>query len=251
MSRRTDKVLETIYLKDAYKELNLSHSVFIAEKKAKEQKICGREGCCIPVRKSKHKYCSAECYSIGRIKYGVIPCKQCAIPFQSGRFNKYFCSKKCHHDYIKVELFCANPECKKPMNDKRSQTHCSKECFNKMKIKRIPDFTNCQWNECGSFLTKKQIESKQKYCCRKCYNLDKKEKKGDGIGKISFRKVKGFEYPLRFIKTEKGWIRFSKYIWEKTNGPIPENHRIAFKDKNTFNDENVNNLYIVDNGGKN
>lgn len=47
------------------------------------------------------------------------------------------------------------------------------------------------------------------------------------------------------IKTEKGWVLKSHYIWEKHNGKIPENHCIVFKDGNMLNC-NINNLELID-----
>ena len=47
------------------------------------------------------------------------------------------------------------------------------------------------------------------------------------------------------IKTEKGWVLKSHYIWEKHNGKIPKNHCVVFKDGNMLNCD-INNLELID-----
>lgn len=42
------------------------------------------------------------------------------------------------------------------------------------------------------------------------------------------------------------WMPLQRYIWEQTNGPIPEGHNIVFKDRNSFNC-NLDNLELLSN----
>lgn len=47
-----------------------------------------------------------------------------------------------------------------------------------------------------------------------------------------------------FIKTENGWENLGRYIWEKHNGPIPENHYIVFLNGD-HSDGRIENLACV------
>ena len=42
------------------------------------------------------------------------------------------------------------------------------------------------------------------------------------------------------------WVLLQRYIWEQSNGPIPEGHNIVFKDRNRFNC-NLDNLELLSN----
>lgn len=247
--KETDKVMKFIALKDSYKELPISHTMLLDTKsETKEKKICALPGCTNTVKKrgKRAKYCSLNCSIESKKKYGVINCEHCTTPFQSNRFRKHFCSRQCHLDHIKVERFCENPECKRKLNSHKGVTKfCSRECYSKVRSASVVRYTNCQNEKCNKELSEAQYQNKQLYCGKACYHEHRKEKMGDGIGKITMRKEKHWEYPRRFIKTEKGWILLSRYTWEKENGPLPANHFIAYKDGNTFNDEDVKNLFSV------
>lgn len=41
------------------------------------------------------------------------------------------------------------------------------------------------------------------------------------------------------------WVPYHRYLWEQHNGPIPKGYNIQFRDGNTLNCEDINNLYII------
>lgn len=41
------------------------------------------------------------------------------------------------------------------------------------------------------------------------------------------------------------WIPYHRYLWEQHNGPIPKGYNIQFRDGNTLNCEDINNLYMI------
>jgi hypothetical protein len=41
------------------------------------------------------------------------------------------------------------------------------------------------------------------------------------------------------------WVPYHRYLWEQHNGPIPKGYTIQFKDGNTLNCEDINNLYMI------
>lgn len=56
----------------------------------------------------------------------------------------------------------------------------------------------------------------------------------DGV--ISIRKDSDTNIPYKYIRVSVGnWQLYQRYVWEKANGPIPEDHCIRFKDGNALN----------------
>jgi hypothetical protein len=86
--------------------------------------------------------------------------------------------------------------------------------------------------------------SRRTFCSKGCYIANRIETKS-AIGRIKLIKKKNWEYPRRFIKTESGWKMLSVFTWEKHNGLIPKNHMLIFKDGDSFNDEDINNIQMV------
>lgn len=41
------------------------------------------------------------------------------------------------------------------------------------------------------------------------------------------------------------WVPYHRYLWEQHNGPIPKGYNIQFRDGNTLNCEDINNLYMI------
>lgn len=244
--KETQAVLKEIALKDSYKELGLGN-LPLNLKNTKKEKKCLREGCenLVKKRGKKSKYCSLSCSFESKKKYQIIPCGHCSTPFQSNRFKKYFCSRECHRASIKVERYCAYSECGKLLSNlKGVKTYCSNECYKKSISAGVIKFDTCQLEECGKALSYSQKRSQQKYCSHECFCKNKQKASGNSIGKIGMRKAKHWEYPRRYIKTERGWILLARYTWEQANGPLPPYHFISYKDGNTFNDSDINNLEI-------
>ncbi len=44
------------------------------------------------------------------------------------------------------------------------------------------------------------------------------------------------------------WVPYHRYLWEQHNGPIPKGYNIQFRDGNTLNCEDINNLYMISRG---
>lgn len=244
--KKTDEVIKFIALKDCYSELMLPMSILNKEKNTISKRICKLESCEneLKSRESKTKYCSNKCAAESKKKYAN--CKHCKTKFHITKGKKVYCSRACNLESIKVERICTHPDCTNKIRWRhKGAKYCSSECYQKIKGANAIRFTICQHTECNSPLTKKQTYYGQKYCGAKCSLDARKLMMGDGIGKISMRKEKKWEYPRRFIKTANGWILVSRNTWEKVNGPIPPYHFIAYKDENTFNDEDIDNLYLV------
>lgn len=241
------KVLKTLELRDSYKELRIAELPLNLRQK-REKKICANEGCnnIVTKRGKKAKYCSLSCSSESKRKYKVIPCENCSTPFKSERFRTHFCSRQCYIDSVSVKRYCENSECGKLLSNVGGiKKYCSIACYRKIKGAGLVRFDNCQSKGCENKLTAFQRKNGQKFCSKSCYHKNRIESAGDGFGKISLRKEKGWEYPRRFIKTERGWILLSRYTWEQANGPLPPYHIIVCKDGNTFNDSDINNLEII------
>lgn len=215
----------------------------------KEKKNCIRPGCSNKVKyhSSRAKYCTPECYAKSKMNKSI-PCKGCGKNFHPTKKRKYFCTSKCFLDSLRVQRYCQNPECGQLIKDNNNvRKYCSVKCFNHVRQKDIIRYSNCQNNECGAPLKNSQIKSNQKYCCHPCYTKVRNQKTKDSIGKlISLRNNKNWEYPRRYIKLEKKWMLVSRYTWENANGPIPEGYYIGYKDGDTFNDQDINNLYLVE-----
>lgn len=218
------------------------------ERIIKEKKICKNQGCNnhIKARGTKHKYCSIKCSGESKKKWKIRVCKNCNKTYQSSRHKKIFCSVNCYRAGIKVERICQNTECNSIIKKStKGSKYCSERCYHYIRSKHIVRVTHCQFNQCGEKLTEKKMQYFQKYCGRDCYQKDRKIKNESLIGeKISLRKRKEWEYPRRFIKTENGWVMLARYTWEKANGSIPPKHYIAYKDGDSFNDMNIDNLYL-------
>ena len=67
------------------------------------------------------------------------------------------------------------------------------------------------------------------------------EKVSARVGEVG-RPSNGYDY----IKTEKGWVRYNKYVWEQHFGKMPEGHSIIFLDGNNKNFD-ISNLACVQN----
>lgn len=218
------------------------------EKKIKEKKICGNLGCSnnIKARGTRAKYCSLKCSIEDKKKWKIRICKNCNIEYQSTRYRKSFCSTKCYREDVKVERRCQNSECNSVIKKSvKKSKYCSKNCYKYIRSKHIVRITHCQFNGCGEKLSETKMKYFQKYCGSNCYQKDRKIKNESSIGeKISLRKRKEWEYPRRFIKTQNGWIMVARHTWEKVNGSIPPKHYIAYKDGDSFNDQDIDNLYI-------
>lgn len=217
-------------------------------KKNKIIKICQLDGCNNELKSypSTKKYCSMKCYHKHRTKLNIFKCKRCNSEFKPNHKGRIFCSNKCFLDSIRVERYCNNNNCGKRITDTDSvKKYCSIKCYNSSRSRSFK-IDKCQLEDCSKPLTKEQIRVSQKYCSRGCSTNDRLKKSKDLIGvKISLRKREEWDYPRRYIKTESGWVLLSRFLWEKQNGPIPKDHYIGYKDNNTFNDEDINNLYLI------
>jgi hypothetical protein len=243
--KKSEEIMKFVALKDSYSELPMANALLLKKTYKAERNKCYLATCENKVKEKRSKYCSVECKSKD-VKYGVVDCKNCTTPFKSSYSRKTFCSMACNLEYKKVEKFCQNEGCENKVKQRGKRIkYCSSECFQNTRRKKVELFTNCQNKECNLPLSDYQSKNHQKYCSGSCYLTVRKETLGDGIGKISMRKEKNWEYPRRFIKTEKGWILLSRYTWEKANGPLPAHHFITFKDGNKFNDEEASNLDIL------
>lgn len=230
---------------DAYTPKNLKIK---KEKKIKEKKICRNSQCEneVKAKGSRRKYCSLKCSAESKKKWKIRICKNCSNEYQSSRYRKIFCSEKCYREGIKVKRICQNPECNSVIEKSTKESkYCSKKCYNYIRTKHIIRITHCQNKECSKELTETKKKNFQKYCGKVCYQKDRKIKTESLIeDKISFRRRKEWAYPKRFIKTERGWVMLSRYTWEKANGPVPPKHYVAYKDGDSFNDQDINNLYL-------
>jgi len=52
-------------------------------------------------------------------------------------------------------------------------------------------------------------------------------------------------WPSKVIKTDVGYLIYSRYLWEKHFGAIPKDHIVTFKDRNPLN-VTIDNLVLVD-----
>lgn len=119
-------------------------------------------------------------------------------------------------------LTCQNPNCKKEFYRRNSKRkYCSWECY-------IEVMYSDGYKNKGRF---KKGEKPPKHA-----------KPGD----ISMHKRKEWKYPRRFRKMEDGrWKLYASYLWEKHNGSIPRGMMVYFKDGDSFNDRDIDNLKLI------
>lgn len=53
----------------------------------------------------------------------------------------------------------------------------------------------------------------------------------------SIIEISSGSYPVLLIKTERGWLKAHRVIWENSNGPIPAGYAVGFRDGNSRNIE--------------
>ena len=219
----------------------------------KEEKICQLKGCGNVIKnfrkandsRKETKFCSAACRLQGSLKYGQTSCVNCSTFFRKRTETHIACSVKCLYEYQRgPDRFCNNDGCgNKLSNRDKTRKYCSFKCSVEKRFGNIQRFNNCQREGCCNKLTQTQKGNGTKYCSRACYLATTRDTVKN-IVKISFFKKKGHEYPRRFIKTSTGWKLLCNVIWEQKNGPIPHRYYIKFKDGNTFNDEDIDNMYL-------
>jgi hypothetical protein len=231
-------------LQEQYSELKIAPSeLFNVKTKRKERRNCERLGCKnkISQRGTKRRFCSSKCYKIKR--FCQLP--GCNNPLHTNRPWTKFCSVECRQKSEKrPDAFCLNPECKKKLEKQWQKKYCSNKCSGIHKFGNVNKNTHCQNEECGKDLTKSQILSLNKYCSLAC----SQKKKKIGIGGITLRKAyKHWKYPRRMVRTEDGFVLLAKLTWEKANNQeVPKGWTIGYKDGNTFNDEDAENLFIFE-----
>jgi hypothetical protein len=75
----------------------------------------------------------------------------------------------------------------------------------------------------------------QKRCLQTAFKKGNKPHNTKPVGTINTRIDKNGN-PYQWIKlSDRNWQHLHRYIWEKTNGPVPRGHVIRFKDGNQLN----------------
>ena len=246
--KNSNKLTEFLNIKDSYSELRISIPPLSRINETKiisVAKTCRLNGCenIITSRESRTKYCSTKCASESKKKYSK--CRNCDNTFHLVKGKKYYCSRTCNLEHIKVDKTCTRIGCGNKIKWKhKGAKYCSSECYNTTKRSSSIIYTNCQHINCNTQLSAKQIRNTQKYCGKSCFLNERAVANKNSIGNISMRKEKKWEYPRRFIKTQTGWILLSTHTWQKNNGPIPIGYFVKLKDNNTFNDQDIENLEL-------
>jgi hypothetical protein len=235
-------------LKDQYSELSLAPSEFYnVKKKRKQRRGCEKPGCTnkISQRGTKRRFCSKECYAETRKINRFCQLPGCKNPLHTNKPWTKYCSVECRQkSERRPEAFCLNTECGKKLEKRWQKKYCSNACAGIHRFRNIEKFTNCQNVNCGKELTKKQIIGLNKFCSLECSKESKKPKVGD-IRLL--KKYKHWKYPRRMVRTENGFVLLAKIAWEKANNQkVPKGWTIGYKDGNTFNDEDVENLFIFE-----
>ena len=225
-----------------------------AHTKNKRRKFCSREchekaiGAKIPkcqnpecekrVKRGRNQYCSWECYKVDNNKNAHECCQRvgCTEPLTSRKSTRKYCSQECYkldHDNRpsrKVIRICTLPGCGTQIKRRgNGRKYCSVECSVKSRKKLTPiPCPTCETN----FQPKRE---RQIYCSEKCRR---------GENHLTIRKVSGL--PRRFSKIDKKWVLTSNATWTENKGELVSGMNVWFKDNNTFNDMDINNLYLVD-----
>lgn len=237
------------FVNDQYAELRIDPSELynVKNKKKKEPRCCQRPGCnnLIKHRGLKRKYCSVECSGIVSRIPRSCQFPGCNNPLHTNRPWTKFCSVECRQKWEKgPEKFCKNPECGKKLEKNWQKKYCSTSCSGIHKFGKNEKYTHCQNSECNKKLTLDQIKGGNKFCTLECNHASKKTHDGH----IVLRKdSKRWKYPKRFMKRNGEYVLLAKVTWEKANNQAtPKGWGIGYKDGNTFNDEDVDNLFIFD-----
>ena len=235
-------------LKEQYSELRIAPSEFYnVKKKRNVRRNCERPGCenKISQRGTKRRFCSKECYAETRKIKRTCQLPGCNKPLHTNRPWTKFCSVECRQkSETRPDAFCLNPECQKKLEKQWQKKYCSNRCAGIHKFGNVNKITHCQNEECGKELTESQMLSLNKYCSLPC----SQKKKKIGLGGITLRKAyKHWQYPRRMVRTEEGFVLLAKLTWEKANNQkVPKGWTIGYKDGNTFNDEDAENLFIFE-----
>ena len=218
-------------------------------KKAIGAKIpkCLNPVCETRVKRGRNQYCSWDCYKVDNNKNAHEHCQRvgCESPLISRKSTRKYCSQQCYkldHDNRpsrKKVRICTLPECGKQIKRRgNGRKFCSVACSVKSRKKLKP--VNCP--TCDSQFDPKRF--RQIFCsevCRRGENKLKVKKLGNlprRFSRVSFPQ-------LNISKVLNKWILTSNVTWKEHNGEVPEEMDIWFKDNNTFNDMDINNLYLV------
>lgn len=212
--------------------------------KINPQKLCGLKSCGNKLQRANAKFCSKKCSTEYHTMYKTKNCKHCGNTFKPHSIISKFCSRACYLSFtVKPEKTCKNPDCGNPIiKNQNNSTFCSLTCFYKFRRNGEEILEVCQCSDCQKPLSQYQKYKKRKFCSHNCYIKNKLVV--NGVGNIILKNRKRWKTPRRFIKTESGFILLSNYTWNNNNGKIPERCYIGFKDEDSFNDGDINNLYL-------
>lgn len=178
----------------------------------------------------------------------IIVCKneECKSLFFQSIKRKNFCSHNCFieskKNVIKKTIKCENKKCDicfAPTIHRRR--FCSIKCYNDSirTLPKICEFVLCKKN----FIPK---EKKNIFCSTSCSINSRKNYNGKiKLGVFQ----KNSLYPRRLIFNEmlNKWFLYSDFLWQKNKGAIPEGFKVGFKDEDSFNDQDIENLILIPN----
>lgn len=199
---------------------------------------CGNPACEKRVKRGRNQYCSWECYKVDNDTNAHEKCQRvgCCTPLVSRKSTRKYCSQDCYRlDHPnrpsrKVIRICTLPGCGKRITRRgNGRKFCSVAC-SVVARKKLKE-TSCP--TCNTVFSPKRF--RQIYCSDKC-RRDEKE----------FTTKKVGSRVRRFTKVNKKWVLTAEVTWQTVHGDVPHGKDVWFKDGESFNDMDINNLYLVD-----
>jgi hypothetical protein len=200
---------------------------------------CHNPACKIRVKRGRNLYCSWTCYKVDNDTHAHETCQRvgCDSPLTSRKSTRKYCSQECYkldqpnRPSRKVIRLCILPDCGKQIIRRgTTRKYCSVQCSVKARKARKLKDRSCP--NCETKFEPKRL--RQVYCSEKCQFKE---------NTLSIKKVRNL--PRRFTKINKKWVLTSNVVWEKHNGPLSSGMDVWFIDENSFNDMEINNLYLV------
>lgn len=233
--------------------------------------LCSLEGCYTHTKNKTRKYCSKECHKQA-IGAGIPICRAPECNERVKRRRNEYCSYNCYKsdNNTNAHSTCQRAECgQKLLSRKSTRKYCSHACYKldhpnrpSRKVIRICTLPDCGKQikrrgngrkYCSLTCSTKAKKTLKPICCPTCDNqFDPKrfkqifcsDKCRRGEVKLSIKKFRGI--PRRFTKVNNKWVLTANLTWQAKHGDVTPGMDVWFLDSNTFNDMDVNNLYLVE-----
>lgn len=205
---------------------------------------CGNPACAKRVKRGRNQFCSWECYTVVNSKDAHTNCQRvgCNEPLISRKSTRKYCSQECYRiDHPnrpsrKKQRLCTLPGCGNVITRRGTgRKFCSVKCS----VKARKTLKNISCPTCDTMFAPKR--NRQIFCSDNC-----RKSKSEFTLKKHGKMIRRFTRVLDETTNTKKLVLSSNIVWEKVHGKIHEGYNVWFKDENTFNDLEINNLYLVE-----